>query len=144
MTIQTPDHARGTDVFARNICYQPLMMRADTTPRLWIKIYFGERGQLGPGKIQLLQAIAADRSIAAAARTMNMSYRRAWLLVDQMNQTFGQPVVTTRTGGSARGGAELTTLGHEIVSRYLALLGQAQGQNAEELAELAALIQPDD
>ncbi|MDH3667028.1 MAG: LysR family transcriptional regulator [Paracoccaceae bacterium] len=120
------------------------MAGADTTPRLWIKIYFGERGQLGPGKIRLLQAIDADRSIAAAARTMNMSYRRAWLLVDQMNQTFGQPVVATRTGGSARGGAELTALGREIVARYLALLDQAQGQSAEELAELADLIQPDD
>ncbi|NIP77021.1 MAG: LysR family transcriptional regulator, partial [Xanthomonadales bacterium] len=110
------------------------MARADTTPRLWIKIYFGDRGQLGPGKIRLLQAIEAERSITAAARAMDMSYRRAWLLVDQMNQTFGQPVVATRTGGRARGGAELTALGQEIVGRYLALMDQAQGQSAAQLA----------
>lgn len=120
------------------------MKRDDNTPRLWIKIYFGDRGQVGPGKIQLLQGIAEHRSIAAAARAMEMSYRRAWLLVDQMNKTFGRPVVETRTGGSARGGAELTPLGHEIVARYLELLEQTQGQSQDRLATLAALIQPGD
>ena len=120
------------------------MTGRDTTPRLWIKIYFGDRGQVGPGKIRLLQGIAEHESIAAAARAMEMSYRRAWLLVDQMNKTFGRPVVETRTGGSARGGAELTPLGNEIVARYLELLDQAQGQSEGQLADFAALIRPDD
>lgn len=112
----------------------------DSAPRLWIKITFGQRGQIGPGKIRLLRGIAERRSIAAAARAMEMSYRRAWLLVDQMNKTFGQPVVRTHTGGSARGGAELTPLGEEIIARYLELLEQAQTQSAGKLDELAALI----
>jgi len=116
------------------------MEPGDNTPRLWIKIYFGSRGQIGPGKIRLLRAIAAHHSISAAARVENMSYRRAWLLVDQMNKTFGRPVVQTHTGGNARGGAELTELGAEIVARYQALLEQVQGQNADELGAFAALI----
>jgi molybdate transport system regulatory protein len=116
----------------------------DSTPRLWIKIYFGDRGQIGPGKIRLLRGIAEQRSIAAAARAMEMSYRRAWLLVDQMNKTFGQPVVRTHTGGSAHGGAELTPLGEDIVARYLELLEQAQSQSVGKLDAFAALIRPED
>jgi molybdate transport system regulatory protein len=116
------------------------MEQRDGAPRLWIKIYFGKRGQIGPGKIRLLQSIAERRSITAAARAMEMSYRRAWLLVDQMNKTFGQPVFQTHTGGNARGGAQLTPLGEEIVARYLELSEQAQSRSEGKLAELAALI----
>ncbi len=120
------------------------MSEQDGAPRLWIKIYFGNRGQIGPGKIRLLQGIAEHRSIAAAARAMEMSYRRAWLLTDQMNKTFRAPVVQTHTGGNTRGGAKLTPLGEEIVVRYLELLGQAQSRSAGKLDQLAALIRPAD
>ena len=120
------------------------MDEQDGAPRLWIKVYFGDRGQIGPGKIRLLRGIDVHRSISAAARAMGMSYRRAWVLVDQMNQTFGQPVVVTHTGGSARGGAELTALGCEIVARYTTLMEQAEAVSADKLLELAALIQPED
>ena len=120
------------------------MEQDDGAPRLWIKIYFGNRGQIGPGKIRLLQSIAGERSITAAARAMGMSYRRAWLLVDQMNKTFGQPVVQTHTGGNARGGAQLTALGEEIVVRYLELSEQAQSQSVGKLGEMAALIRAGD
>ena len=144
MPIEAPAQGQGIGEIRRDTCYHPDMTSDDSTPRLWIKIYFGDRGQVGPGKIRLLQGIAEHHSIAAAARAMEMSYRRAWLLVDQMNQTFGRPVVETRTGGSSRGGAELTALGEEIVSRYLALLEQAQSRGEDQLADLAALIRPDD
>ena len=73
--------------------------------RLWIKIDLGEGRQIGPGKIALLKAIAEQRSIAGAARSLSMSYRRAWLLVDEMNRDLGSPVVETRVGGRGRGGA---------------------------------------
>ena len=122
----------------------PRMTERDGAPRLWIKIYFGDRGQIGPGKIRLLRGIEAHRSISAAARAEGMSYRRAWVLVDQMNQTFGAPVVATRTGGSARGGAELTALGQEIVRRYQALMVEAESRTAAGLAEFDALIQRED
>ncbi len=118
------------------------MEQQDGAPRLWIKITFGSRGQIGPGKIQLLQGIAEQRSITAAARATGMSYRRAWLLVDQMNKTFGAPVVQTHTGGNTRGGAKLTPLGEDIVARYLELMATAQARSADKLGELAALIRP--
>ena len=120
------------------------MQQQDGAPRLWIKITFGDRGQLGPGKIRLLQAIAGQRSISAAARAEGMSYRRAWLLTDQMNKTFGAPVVLTHTGGNTRGGAKLTPLGEDIVARYLELLGQAQARSEGKLDQLAALIRAED
>jgi len=120
------------------------MEQPDGAPRLWIKIYFGDRGQVGPGKIRLLQGIAEQRSISAAARVTGMSYRRAWLLIDQMNKTFRAPVVQTHTGGNTRGGAKLTPLGEEIVVRYLELMATAQAQSAGKLGELAALIRPED
>ena len=120
------------------------MEQQDGAPRLWIKIYFGDRGQIGPGKIRLLQGIAEQRSISAAARAEGMSYRRAWLLTDQMNRTFGAPVVETHTGGNTRGGAKLTPLGAEIVARYLELMATAQEQNADKLDQLAALIRAAD
>ncbi len=120
------------------------MAERDGAPRLWIKIYFGDRGQLGPGKVRLLQGIAEHRSIAAAARALGMSYRRAWLLVDQLNTLFGRPVVATRTGGTSRGGAELTPLGEDIVARYLELVDLAQEQGQDKLDGLARLIRPAD
>ncbi len=120
------------------------MEQQDGAPRLWIKITFGNRGQIGPGKIGLLQGIAEHRSISAAARVTGMSYRRAWLLTDQMNKTFRAPVVQTHTGGNTRGGAELTPLGEEIVARYLEILGQAQSRSAGKLDELAALIRAEE
>ena len=120
------------------------MEQPDGAPRLWIKIYFGDRGQIGPGKIRLLQSIAGQRSISAAARAEGMSYRRAWLLTDQMNKTFGAPVVETHTGGNTRGGAKLTPLGEEIVARYLELMATAQARSAGKLDELAALIRAEE
>ncbi len=120
------------------------MEPSDGTPHLWIEIAFAGRGQIGPGKIRLLQSIAEHRSISAAARAEGMSYRRAWLLTDQMNKTFGHPVVQTQTGGNTRGGAQLTPLGEDIVARYLELMEQAQSRSAGKLDELAALIRPAD
>jgi len=118
------------------------MADGEGAPRLWIKIYFGGRGQVGPGKIRLLEGIAEHRSISAAARALGMSYRRAWMLVDEMNQTFGAAVAATHTGGSRRGGAELTPLGAEIVRRYRALMVQAEAGSAAELEDFARLIRP--
>ena len=91
---------------------------------------------LGPGKIDLLRQVDEKRSISAAARAMNMSYKRAWQLVDVLNRDFGAPVVATATGGTGGGGARLTDLGCAIVDHYTAL---EQRLNAAASAELAAL-----
>ena len=74
---------------------------------------------LGPGKADLLDAIAAHGSISAAARALGLSYRRAWLMVDAMNRLFAAPPVQTARGGP--GGARLTAAGQALVADYRAL-----------------------
>jgi molybdate transport system regulatory protein len=111
--------------------------------KLFIRCVEGEI-KLGPGKIRLLEMIAEHGSISEAARMMNMSYRRAWLLVAELNQSFRQPVTTTRTGGKGGGFAELTPFGAELVQRYRALERDAEAAVAGELEWLAGeIVQPD-
>lgn len=84
-----------------------------------LKIVLGAQTAVGPGKADLLQHIVDTGSIAAAGRRMAMSYRRAWLLVDEMNQIFKDPVVTTAKGGKGGGGgAVLTDFGRELLARF--------------------------
>lgn len=80
---------------------------------------------MGPGKADLLDAIAREGSISAAGRAMAMSYRRAWLLVDAMNRCWREPLVETRPGGASRGGAWLTPFGREVLTQYRALQAAA-------------------
>ena len=88
---------------------------------LSIRIDFGPDLRIGPGKIELLEQIAAHGSIAAGGRAMEMSYRRAWELVEELNGIFGRPVVESKTGGRKGGGATLTPLGLSLISRYRAM-----------------------
>jgi molybdate transport system regulatory protein len=88
---------------------------------LFLRIDLNSHGHIGPGKIDLLEQISERGSIAAAGRAMSMSYRRAWELVEEMNATFGRPVVQSRTGGKSGGGAELTPLGYLVLGRYRAM-----------------------
>jgi molybdate transport system regulatory protein len=89
--------------------------------RLSIRIDFGTDLRVGPGKIQLLEEIAALGSIAAGGRALHMSYRRAWELIEDLNKTFGKPVVESKSGGKKGGGATLTPLGLALISRYRAM-----------------------
>lgn len=93
--------------------------------KLKLQVYCGDEIAMGPGKADLMDAIAAHGSISAAARAMGMSYRRAWLLVDTMNRCWAEPLVAAVPGGSPRSGAALTALGHEVLARYRALQRQA-------------------
>jgi len=94
-------------------------------------------GRLGPGKVALLEAIAREGSISAAARAIGMSYRRAWALVGQVNATFGGPAVEASAGGRQGGGAALTPLGHELVAAYRAIEDAAEAAARAHLAALA-------
>ncbi|MFT3987641.1 winged helix-turn-helix domain-containing protein [Aestuariivirga sp.] len=89
--------------------------------KLSIRIDFGPDSRVGPGKIQLLEQIAALGSISAGGRALDMSYRRAWELIEELNGIFGQPVVISKTGGAKGGGATLTPFGLGLVTRYRAM-----------------------
>jgi molybdate transport system regulatory protein len=87
-------------------------------PRASLRIDLGDERRIGPGKIKLLELIGSTGSISAAAREMEMSYRRAWLLIDEVNAALKAPVVETATGGSGGGGAVLTPFGEMLVATY--------------------------
>ena len=107
------------------------MPRVEATPR--IRILFGAAFAIGPGKADLLQAIEQTGSISAAARSMRMSYRRAWLLVDTMNQCFREPVVDTATGGKGGGGAQITPFGRTALRCYRAMEAGAASSIAKRM-----------
>lgn len=100
------------------------------------RIYIGDEIAIGPGKIDLLRSVGETRSISAAARALGVPYKRAWLLIETLNQGFGRPVVETATGGKGGGGANLTPLGQQLVAAYDAL---EKRLNAEAGAELKAI-----
>ncbi len=83
-----------------------------------IRIDFDIGVRLGPGKAQLLELIEEHGSIRAAGASIGMSYRRAWLLSDEINRMFREPSIFTRHGGKSGGGAGLTEFGQELLSRY--------------------------
>jgi molybdate transport system regulatory protein len=88
---------------------------------LSLRIDLDPEGRIGPGKIDLLERIATFGSIAAAGRSMGMSYRRAWELVEELNAIFGKPVVERQIGGKHGGGAKLTVLGLALIARFRAI-----------------------
>lgn len=112
-----------------------------TEARFRLRIRRGADIVIGPGKVDLLEAIAATGSISAAARALDMSYRRAWLLVDEMNRGLREPVIEAKTGGAHGGGAVLTATAHDIIRRYRNIEQLAQQAAATELAALVRLLQ---
>jgi molybdate transport system regulatory protein len=108
-------------------------------PRLSIRIDFDEEGRLGPGKVALLEHIAQEGSISAAGRSMQMSYKRAWELVADINRSFEEPLVTAQTGGPSGGGATLTERGRELIRHYRAIERKALSATAAHLKALQAI-----
>lgn len=94
--------------------------------KLKLQLYCGDEIAMGPGKADLLEAIAREGSISAAGRAMGMSYRRAWLLVDTMNRCFAEPLVEARPGGGKGAGARLTPAGRQALAAYRALSARAR------------------
>ncbi len=108
--------------------------------RLRLRILFGPAAMLGPGKADLLDHIARTGSITAAGAAMGMSYKRAWGLVETLNATFAEPVVTTLRGGPGGGGARLTPTGEEVLRRYRAIEARLAATSTEDLAALEGLL----
>lgn len=115
---------------------------ADIVPKIQfrLRIVVGDDIAVGPGKIDLLEAIGSTGSITAAARALGMSYRRAWLLVDTMNRCFDAPVVIAEAGGASGGGARVTSTGAEVVRRYRRMEAKAATAGAHDLGALTALL----
>ncbi|MBS0274513.1 MAG: LysR family transcriptional regulator [Proteobacteria bacterium] len=86
--------------------------------RLTIRVDFEPGHALGPGKVRLLEQIEEAGSIRGAASALKMSYRRAWLLLQALEKTFGAPLIETATGGAKGGGAALTGSGKKVVRLY--------------------------
>lgn len=113
---------------------------AKPLPSLSVRIDFDSDSRLGPGKIQLLESIAACGSISAAGRAMDMSYKRAWDLVDEINKMCGQAAVARQTGGKHGGGATLTAFGASLVERYRRIERAAATAARKDLASLRSDI----
>ena len=109
--------------------------------RIIIRIDLASGVRIGPGKVALLEAIARTGSISGAGRALRMSYRRAWELVEDLNQHVGRPVVSTAAGGAGGGGARLTPAGLAIVTEYRALEAETAAAAEARLAALEAGLQ---
>jgi len=108
--------------------------------RLTLRVDFGTDRAIGPGKVLLLETIRDTGSISQAGRSLGMSYRRAWLLVDDMNRCFREPVVTAQPGGSQGGGAALTAFGEKLIRNYRAIETQATAATKPQLHVLEAAV----
>lgn len=110
--------------------------------KLTLRVDFDTGSAIGPGKIRLLEHLRDTGSISAAGRAMDMSYRRAWLLIDTLNHVFREPVVTTKLGGKAGGGAALTPFGEALIRNYRDMELVAHAALRPHLVTLEAAIAP--
>ncbi|MEW5729758.1 MAG: winged helix-turn-helix domain-containing protein [Pseudomonadota bacterium] len=108
--------------------------------RLKLRIKLCEFAALGPGKVDLLEAVARCGSITRAAKDQGMSYRRAWLLIDEMNRALAAPVVEAATGGQKGGGARVTEVGRQVIDIYRRVQRKTEQAIRQELDELRALL----
>ncbi len=109
-------------------------------PSLSVRIDLDPEGRIGPGKIRLLENIETCGSISAAGRAMDMSYKRAWNLVDEINRICGRAAVERQAGGKNGGGAVLTPFGVSLIARYRKIERAAADAARNELAALRADI----
>ncbi|OWT80500.1 MULTISPECIES: winged helix-turn-helix domain-containing protein [unclassified Achromobacter] len=114
---------------------------AGTEVRFRLRIRHRDLLAIGPGKVDLLEAIREHGSIAAAARSMGMSYRRAWLLIDELNRALREPATHSGHGGASGGGSGLTPVGERIVTLYRDIEATAQRACARQLDALLDLLE---
>lgn len=113
-------------------------------PKFRLRIFFGDSLTFGPGKADLLEYIAAEGSISAAGRRMEMSYKRAWMLVEEMNAAFRTPLVESARGGPKGGGAHLTEAGQQVLQAFRRLEAIIPTAGAAEIETLQSLLRGSD
>lgn len=118
----------------------PPAARQAVTLKSRVRLCKGDEIAMGPGKAELLAAIASEGSISAAGRKLGMSYRRAWLLVDTMNRCFREPLVVSAAGGQHGGGAHLSALGMDVLALYQALEADVARAADAHFLRLRALL----
>ena len=109
-------------------------------PKLRLRLVFGDDAMLGPGKVELLEFIREEGSIAAAGRRMNMSYKRAWMLVEHLNAAFREPLVDSSRGGAKGGGAQLTATGERVLAEYRKLEDRIAEAGSSEIDTIRSLL----
>lgn len=112
--------------------------------KLSLRLRCGDEFAMGPGKAQVLDAVGRCGSLSAAGRDLGMSYRRLWLLVDEVNRCWVEPLVQTARGGGGGGGAALTPLGRQVLDAYRAAERRAIAAvaDADDFALMASWIRP--
>lgn len=108
--------------------------------RFRMRVTVGDVIAIGPGKIALLEALDETGSITAAAKSLDMSYRRAWLLIDELNRALKEPAVATAAGGAKGGGSALTETGHAVVTLYRQIEATAAQACKGEIRQLMKLL----
>jgi molybdate transport system regulatory protein len=108
--------------------------------RFRMRIRQAESVAIGPGKVDLLEAVQKHGSISAAARSLGMSYRRAWLLIDELNRTLKSPATVSEAGGAAGGGCVLTPVGEKIIFLYRDIEEQAARTCAPQISALTRMM----
>jgi len=115
------------------------MPRPRAKTSLHLRLDFGGERSLGPGKVRLLELIDETGSISAAGRALKMSYRQAWLLIDELNRMFREPLVTSQIGGGG-GGAALTKAGASVIRHYRDMERRATGASSTDIRTLKRLL----
>lgn len=105
-----------------------------------LRVPYGEDIAIGPGKAMLLEAILQTGSISAAGRKLNMSYRKAWLIVKDMNRFFKEPLVEASKGGPHGGGARLTEMGIDVLKKYRHIESLAWNSISSAFSEFEAML----
>lgn len=123
-----------------------MIKKADSShikTRWRMRVMWNDVIAIGPGKISLLEAVRDQGSITAAAKSLGMSYRRAWLLLDQINSALKKPATVSQHGGSSGGVSKLTDVGEEVIRLYRLIEKKAAQANECELNQLTHLLKKD-
>jgi molybdate transport system regulatory protein len=118
----------------------PVPARGRPQMRFRMRITDGGEVAVGPGKVALLEAVERTGSITAAAKSLDMSYRRAWLLIDALNRSLRKPAVESTKGGQHGGGCELTDVGREVIALYRRIEQQATLACRADIRRLMGLL----